>query len=265
MSFFDQVKPYFIENLHEELRGQLRPRFSFPLSKIDALALGHQNKAWRGNFPCPNPELIELVKYRIAESMNGKSCFIKVGAKAPTDSPDAVKNRGKAKNAQQAIYFLNTSEQKIPNEIHQAIHYNYDPWVHVFEWWNVPPASEFRVLVKGVDDEKLAVVGISQRNYLGNFPDIHKYHAGLLRGIAQYCHERILPYLPGECAVDVMTFITEDDQRLKLQLIDINPLIKSTDLCLFDPKYEIKESKEPNFDGTFRYIKDRKPVAVGVE
>lgn len=264
MSFFDQVKPYFIENWHDELNRQLWPHASFRLSQNDVNALGYACPAWKSNFSPTNPELIEFIKNNIHFNM-APSSFIKVGAKAPTDCPEALKNRGKAKNAQQALFYITRSEQKIPNELHLALSNQYDPWVHVFEWKNVPPGSEFRVFVKGVEDEKLSVVGISQRNYLGNFPDIHKYHAGLLRGIAQYCHERILPYLPGECAVDVMTFITEDDQRLKLQLIDINPLIKSTDLCLFDPKYEIKESKEPNFDGTFRYIKDRKPVAVGVE
>lgn len=117
--------------------------------------------------------------------------------------------------------------------------------LHLRQWQTIPPSSEFRVFVKDG-----AVLGVSQYHWRESFSELLRNASGYA-DLLQTLLLQVLPVLHlDECVIDICA------HPEAAFVIEINPLIKQTDFCLFG------RNGGDDFDGSMRLFDGRDVVSV---
>jgi D123 len=109
-------------------------------------------------------------------------------------------------------------------------------------WQDIPPWAEFRAFVRG-----RRIIGVSQYPTHTFHPEIPSQAAELQQAIVQLFHE-IMHLLPlDDVIVEICAAPTP--KGLKMQVVELNPLLPVSDAGLFT------WARGGDFDGSFRYLR----------
>lgn len=238
-SYWDWVKPTYIENWAAGLYNLSIPSIDLPITLQDAEGIA--DVAW-GNKP-KNPDAIDVICSRLDEAIakmpNG--AFVRLGSRSPKDAGKSLH----VTNADQAMTLFVNSE-RVFDDLILAIGNKYTPHIWVRQWIDIPKDAEFRCFMK---NRKL--VGISQYYYFdGAFKNIIDNSEQI-----QWAIQQFFSVFSAACHLDSVVFdvylknkVHGNEVTWDVRLLEINPFFELTDPCLFT------WSKPKEFNGDFRYI-----------
>ena len=245
-SYIERVKPTYIENWPAELCRLSIAQVPVKLTVEDAKAVGSNITELCTCFPPPLGQDISHIVEKVDEAVSKfpRGAFIRLGSRSPKDSWNGHENGFCVKTGKEAMRLLLDCSERIMEDLLLAIKENYEPYIWLRQWIDIPVWSEFRCFMR---DRKL--VGISQYDYTKHYPEIHKYKDSILWGI-----ERFFPVFRESCHLDDVVFdifvkIRKRDNTFEteVKLLEINPFFEMTDSSLFDWR------DAGDFDGSFRY------------
>lgn len=247
-SYFDRVKPTYIEAWPQALCSLSLAQVDIPLSVEDAIALGTNILELYELFPKPWHRDISGIRDRVADAVHkfSKGAFIRLGSRSPKD---AWTSGRRCSTGSRALEILLGGSERIQEDLQLAIENHYEPHIFVREWVDLEPWQEFRCFMKG---RQLA--GISQYHYLdGPIKEILENKASIDWAIGQFFSSQFKNACHLDDVVfDVIVNMREvgEDRMWTVKLLEINPFFELTDPCLFDWR------NGGNFDGSFKICVD---------
>jgi hypothetical protein len=254
------VRPTYIENWPAELHDLSIRSKGIRLTTEDARALGSNIIDFGELFGQRKPidDLVERINGFIWKYFKD-GAFVKLGSRSPKDRLYTVWGEGssvRVTDGKEAVRLLCAGSERISDDLLLAINENYEPYIWLREWKEIPPWAEFRCFVRNRE-----LIGISQYNYLKGryFQEIEEYKEGIEKSIRVFYKDALEPILRLDSVIfDV--FLAEEMSRLVTYLIELNPFFTLTDPCLFNWSDESLDSLFSNangdFDGGFRYNKN---------
>lgn len=123
-------------------------------------------------------------------------------------------------------------------------------FLHLREFHTFPAWAEFRLFVQGK-----ALAGASQYLYAQTFPEIDRERGRIADALGAFMQRFSQATHEPDVVADV--FVEPTDDGFAARLIELNPLVRSADRCLY--------AGAGAFDGALRYRRaDGEVVAVGV-
>lgn len=254
MSYWEIVRPTYIENWPNALHSLSFASIDVPLTRDEAIAIGANmydwGEAFQERYPRPTVEYDTTdIRRRVSEAVDNlpNGAFIRLGSRSPKDSWDGHRIGFKTEHGDDPLRFILDASERMYEDILLALQNDYAPHIFVRSWQDIPKWAEFRCFMR---DRKL--VGISQYNYLDNeqFEEIKQY-AGTIEWVLgnffvpfkQACHLDDVVF-----DVFLKTWTNRDKSRMwEVRLLEINPAFEYTDPCLFS------WARGGDFDGSFRY------------
>jgi len=246
MDYFNLVKPTFIENWPKELCSLSLGQIGVKLSVKEAEALA-SNIIELGEYFSERKDISSIYEKLKKEVIKfPKGCFVRLGSRSPKDS--LYDSPLKCFTENDVIQRLTGCSERILDDLSMAINNNYEPYIFLREWKEIPEWAEFRCFMK---DRKL--IGISQYNYLKG-----KVYSEIIENkdiIIKYIND-FFEYFKQTSHLDNVIFDVYFEKRVKdninyweIKLLEINPFFELTDPCLFDWR------KPENFKGQFLFNK----------
>lgn len=264
-SYFDQVKPTYIENWPAGLLNHSVATVHFPLApaQVDgliALSLSIESDIMpKAKDYEAVDNLVQTIDKYISQFPNG--AFIRLGSRSPKDSYTGYREGFRCLSGKHAIELLRDSE-RISDDLHLARGNGYTPHMVVREWLDIEPWQEFRCFYRG---RKL--VGISQYNYLKNvaYPEIAEL-ADAIEWAIRKKSEIVASLLPADnVIVDYVYRVRQrgNERISEVILLECNPFMVYTDPCLFNwsrddfAEFEFKYLNFPMARGASRQVKTK--------
>jgi hypothetical protein len=163
----------------------------------------------------------------------GGRAFVRLGSRSPKDS---LCKRLPCCNTRDFFDMLFFSK-RILDDVHWAFLHDYCVSVFVRPWLDIQRWQEFRCIIKG---KKL--YGISQYHSQDKqyFNEIYVEYTKIVSCIDVFVKNNILPHsIHDDYTCDILY------QQGIVSIIDYNPLLRMTGLCLFEPHFQ--ELKSPEF------------------
>lgn len=244
MSYFEAVKPTYIENWPDELCRLSIAQVDVPLDLETARNLGSNMHEYGDSFGIPTADIrdLEFKLATIVENKFPKGAFIRLGSRSPKDA--CFDGDMHISTGDNPLKFLIGPSERICDDLHLALKNEYPPHIFVRQWCNIPQWAEFRCFMK---NKKL--VGISQYHYFdGAFAEISKDPKWIVWVINQFVPMFTAAIHLDDVVFDVFFKITEqsNQRQTEVKLLEINPFMEMTDPCLFDWRSD--------FDRTFRFL-----------
>lgn len=265
--FFEKSKPTYIENWPKELCSLSIPQVGLKLTRDQAERLGknlvefgaifYPDEKWPEEGPPQIADIVTDLETIVQRDMAGAApFFVRLGSRSPKD---AFTTSPKVNDASQAIERLCDMSERVFEDLSLALHEEYDPYIWMRQWVNLPSWSEFRCFQR---DREL--IGISEYDYLGpGHPEIVENAGAIEWAIRAFWSEYFLPAchlddvifdvyvkrLPGMSTRDIRPDTGQPSYQTfqwEIKLLEINPFFNFTDPCLFD-------WREDGFDGEFRF------------
>ncbi len=266
MTYFETVKPTYIENWPAALHGLSIVSKDIPLTILEANILGSTITEWGETFGYPYKRalrMIEPVRERVRnvlENFPGECGFIRLGSRSPKDSWLGHKHGFKVKaNDENQLRFIQDCSERMYEDLTLAIRENYPPTLFVRQWIDLAKWQEWRCFMRG---RKL--VGISQGNYLdGRIAECVEH-----KDSVRWAIEQFFPRFREACHLDDVVFdvfvmrkeyVPADKIKTvtwEVKLLEINPFFEFTDPCLFSWQ------KGGDFDGSIRVKATVKPEST---
>ena len=260
--YWNTVRPTYIENWPAELRKLSMKSIDIPLSIDEANMLGVNMIELNEIFIDSKIEVprkatfrnvISKLKDAFQDMPNG--AFVKLGSRSPKDRLYYRDIGNPCKNADDALKILLGCSERICDDLYLAVTKEYCPHIWIREWVNIPKWAEFRCFVY-----KNKLLGISQYFYDEYFPEIINNDEWIKALIKKFYSD----YFKSACHLDTVIFDVYLEQlriveEFKVNLIEINPFIESTDFCLHNDCRKEGVMSPPDFskfDGGFRYVKE---------
>lgn len=255
-SYFDLVKPSYIESWPDALCRLSIAQVDVPLTVEDAIALGTNMVELYETFPEPWERDISGIRTRVANAVHKfpRGAFIRLGSRSPKDSFFGFQSGFHCSTGKHAMNVLLSASERVQQDLQLAIDNRYSPHIFVREWVDLEPWQEFRCFMK---DRNL--VGISQYQYLhGPMKEIRENHAPIEWAIRTFFEKQFrdashLDSVVFDVFVNVRTLQEKNQMGVRawsVKLLEINPFFEMTDPCLFDWR------NGGNFDGSFRLCLD---------
>lgn len=238
------ILPTFLENWPVELRALTVHQAGFPIEPAD---LGTNQTELYETWPMTRRSLqtirASLNTYipRVMAQAKCEGVFVRLGSRSPKDSyyEDGEKKWWQGpwplQSTDEALGLLLCTSERINDDLHQAVAWDYSPWLWVREWVDLQPWQEFRCFVR--DGQ---VTGISQYDYMKrqHYPQLQRDKTLYANAITLFLNKRVLPSLHIPNAV-VDVYVTVEGMRsgrgrkASARLLEINPYFELTDPCLF--------------------------------
>lgn len=231
--YLELVKPTYIENWPKELCSLSIGQVGIKLSLKEAEILCSNNLELNECFDFPKfqnaDEIIKKIDQEIIKFPKG--AFVRLGSRSPKDC--LYPSKDKCFTGKDAFQRLTACSERISDDLSLAINNEYEPYIWLREWKEIPEWAEFRCFMK---DRKL--IGISQYNYLQNkiYPEIEQYKATILSLISGFFdHFKKVSYLNNVIFdIFIQLKIIDNLYYWEIKLLEINPFFELTDPCLFD-------------------------------
>lgn len=234
MSYFETVKPTYIENWPAEMAELSIPQTSIKLSVDDARNVG-SNIADLGVMFAAKPADIRPLEYHAAQILENnypKGAYVRLGSRGPKD----IGNNLKVTVNDNPFRYLLSASERIADDLYLAIQNEYSPHLFIRKWQDIEPWAEFRCFMR---NRKLE--GVSQYHYFdGSYKEICDNHRNIAATISRFFDKFSTISHLDDVVCDV--FLKNEEVRL----LDLNPYTNITDPCLFE--------WAASFDRTFRYI-----------
>lgn len=231
MNYFELVKPTYIENWPKELYSLSIGQVGIKLSIKEAEILCSNNLELNECFNFErfqNPdEIIKILDSGIIKFPNG--AFVRLGSRSPKDC--LYPSKEKCFNGKDAFKRLTACSERISEDLSLAINNNYEPYIWLREWQEIPEWAEFRCFMI---DKKLA--GISQYNYFKTYPELQMFSSTIKWYIEMFYRLFVKAIHLDNVVFDVFIKIKLDHKERvgQIKLLEINPFFELTDPCLFN-------------------------------
>lgn len=246
-NYFELVKPTYIENWPKEMCSLSLAQIGIKLSLKEAEILCSNNIELNDCFDFPKYQDMSILREKIDKEIIKfpKGVFVRLGSRSAKDA--LYPHKKKIFTGKEALTNLTACSERINDDLSLAIQYNYESYIWLREWKNIPEWAEFRCFMK---DRKL--VGISQYNYLKNakYPEIIKNKEVIVATIKWW----FTNFFKEKSHLDTVIFdvylkkISQGHYSVwECKLLEINPFFELTDPCLFDWR------KPEEFKGQFLY------------
>lgn len=254
-TYFDRVAPTYLEFWPKELCSLSIAQVSIRLDLNDMLRLGCANGEWgevfRGDFGDSVGDLSKIeAKLDEAISKFPNGAFVRLGSRSPKDSWVGCREGFKVTSGKEALRRLTDSSERVHDDLSLALANEYEAFLFVRQWMDIPPESEFRCFMKG---RKL--VGVSQYQYRDVFPWVKENKEGIHFAIEEFFHDFKKASHLDDVVFDVFVKLRRrgNESEYEVKLLEINPFFEMTDPCLFDWR------NGGDFDGSFRTKGQEKP------
>lgn len=174
-----------------------------------------------------------------------KGAFIRLGSRSPKDSYLFFKNP-RVLNGTEAIKMLTGSSERIYDDLMLAIMNEYEPYIFVREWIDIPKWCEFRCFMKG---RKLQ--GVSQYYYHDYYEEIKNNHSIIQSLIFKFFKKFEESCHLDDVIFDVFLELDKEIESSEVKLLEINPYSNTlTDPCLYD------WDEDEMFKISFKYLEN---------
>jgi len=256
-SYWDIVRPTYIENWPPELCRLSIAQVDVPLTLAEAEAIGASMCELYEMFPKPHMRDLTGIRKRVDEAVKKfpRGAFIRLGSRSPKDSAIAMHRSFRCRNGKEALEVILGVSERMMEDLLLALEMKYPPHVFLREWIDIPKWCEFRCFMR---DREL--VGVSQYHYFEWCPQAGKNRDGIRWAIDQF-----FPSFKEASHLDTVIFdvvvkhhgYIHPHERVRVsewsvKLLEINPFFEHTDPCLFDWRHG------GDFDRTFRYLDEGK-------
>jgi hypothetical protein len=236
-SYRDSITSYYIENLPESLQKTFVPHERIPLSP-------GMMRAFSFKLGIPGverdretgPEHIALAS-RIQAGLDAVECkaFIRLGSRSPKDALWKQLPCAKARDALDMLSF----SKRIFDDVHWACLYDYPVSLFIRPWLNIREWQEFRCIIKNGNLYGISQYRVEERPF---YQEIQSAHREIANAICDFVTLHVLPH--AEHADYVCDVLYEKDA---VRIVDYNPLVSSTGLSFFDPRFPVPRSPEFRF------------------
>ncbi len=232
MTYFETVKPTFLENWP---KGMMNLSFSSVPTKLslkEARALGAEIVEWGETFGPRGMLAVDGIKDRLGKAMaffpNG--AFVRLGSRSPKVSWNGHREGFKCRTAADAIALLTDCSERMHGDLQLALHEKYQPTIWLREWHD-DLGYEIRCFVKG-----RRLVAASQYEYKCIADDLYEHRRSIIEAIVRYVEQDFLPVCHLEDVIVDLAVRRKVHDKHGVVLIEINPYFEHTDPCLFDWK-----------------------------
>lgn len=235
------VRETFIEHWRQDLRDLSLPGVSIELSLADTVTLGMASSWFRQNCVSPlvpgwTKQVQTELAARVATFPNGIMPRIGFCSWKGTQAAHLPSH-----SVRGVMYTITQDHTRVGRAIAAYINSGQPVVLHLREWLDIPPESEFRIFIKNK-----RIIGVSQYNWRVRFPDMAT-HIGHVATAIGALAEPLMDALHVDSTVaDV--YVYKKDEQLKATLIELNPFLPRTDACLFD------WNTPAGFDGSIRFV-----------
>lgn len=249
-SYFNKVRPTYIENWPIDLYELSIPQAGFSIDKNEALALGSHIPSFKNRFGCDRLPIASIVS-RLDEQLKQfhTGAFIRLGSRSGKDSIYARNHGLKVNTIDEAVKMITSQSERIAFDLQVAIQHNYSPYIFTRKWIDIPKWAEFRCFMRNRQ-----LIGISQYDCksLGHCPEI-LINATKIKFAIQVFFRKFRNIIHLDDVVfDV--FINDCDFTINVKLLELNPFFVKTDACLFS------WDDEDDFDESFRFFGTEKEM-----
>ena len=245
---WEETEKLNIEHWSKELLDMSFPTLWVELEKNEAQVLiymyfmmnGEDGELSENDFNFSKGELEDKIKLTMEYEIEDIPFFVKLESRSPKDSGYVYKNGHKYLTFKDILNSLKDSE-RIYEEIAAAMHYDKKPKLYLRRWEIIPTNNEFRLFV--VNSRLLAISQYFYKNIHKNDNSVEEIH----HKIGEFWNKN-RKYFPKNVVTDIFLDVWDSHVRL----IEINPLCKITDPCLFSWK-EIEDMANDKGQTVFRY------------
>lgn len=246
MTFPAYIESTFIENWSAELLALSMRTETVAMTPDDVVALGSFSPAFRKEMGLN--EVFDLSENLVATLQQALSLFPsgvmpRLGycswkASMLVNSP--------VRTLKELLAVITRPDNRIARVLVNAAAHRNGLSLHLREWMEMPPESEFRVFI-----ERGKVSGVSQYFWQDTFDFKENLHSIRLR--LKDVIGDILPVLHMDSVIaDIHVRSDGSDRAL---LIELNPFVDTADLCLFQAR---------DFDGRLRFTDRGRVMAVAI-
>lgn len=236
-SYLGSITGYYLENLPDALLASFVPQEKYSLRpdmmRAFSARLGIPGAARDGET---GTMLIALAS-QIQAGLDavGRKAFIRLGSRSPKDSLYKALPCGRARDVFDMFFF----SKRVLDDTHWACLHNYSvslfirPWIKIMEW------QEFRCIIK-----KRQVCGISQYYIEGRpfYEEINNAPHNIANDLHEFLKIAVLPHSThANYVCDVLY------QKGEVRILDYNPLVSTTGLGFFAPRFPCSTSPEFRF------------------
>lgn len=233
----------WIENWPPGLSNLSYPQIGIQLGINEVHSLGRRNGVHSHCFDPTVGDDLQSLELRLDKAMFHfpQGVFVRLGSRSPKDTLEGMLTSGKAFDGQQAIRLLTCGSARIAYDLRAAIKANYNPWIFVRQWADIPPDMEFRCFM-----QQRQLIGVSQYFHKAYFP---RLNLEPIRETIRQLLQGFFPVLSKHCPLADVVFDVEIslNHPPEIKLIEINPFNELTDSCLFS-------WKKFDFDGGIRIM-----------
>jgi hypothetical protein len=258
LSYFERVRPFYIENWPERLYQRTVPQANLVLSVPELQALVDSQYASMGDDAasdrCCLPEhhaIIGALVLKLDEMVRKfpGGAFVRLGSRSPKDGFHGI-DGGSAKvtDGSSAVLRLGFGEsERMTDDLQLALIQRYAANVWVRAWKDIEPLQEWRCFRR-----ERKWVGVSQYHYRDSFP-ANQDMRSICWAIESYLG-MIGPDLGAALPDAVVDLVVRrlttraSGGAYEVYLLEINPMFEMTDPCLFSWK------DGGDFDDTMRYM-----------
>lgn len=242
MRHFPGIRATCIEQWIQDLVAASVPTWVHPLSAAERDLLVDEH--WRrvterpGHEPEEFEAIVEALEKDILEAQevsNVGAAFVRLGSRAPLDSPLLLEGSLQVDAGAEALEVLLQSE-RVFDDLCLMQECGYVPSIVVRPWLDLPPGTELRAFIR-----RRELVGLSQRQVDAVQPELVARAPELEEAVRRRCAE-LAPRWPLDDLV--ADFVIEDEAAM---LTDLHPLLDWTDAGLFSWEQPFERYK-------FRYL-----------
>lgn len=247
-NYSELVKSTYIENWPKELCSLSVVQVGIILSRKEMEIICSNMLELNDCFNFPKWQSMKSLEDRIDKEICKfpKGAFVRLGSRSAKDC--LYESNPLVYTGKEALKRLCACSERIYEDLSMALNYNYNAYIWLREWQEIPEWAEFRCFMK---DRKL--VGISQYNYLNGviYSEIAENKESLIHLILGFFDNFKKVSHLDNVIFDVFVKLRKigNQNHWEIKLLEINPYFELTDPCLFDWR------RPEDFNGEFRYNK----------
>ena len=242
LGLHEKWRTTFIESWPDEVVALGFPMEQVTLSEQDRLAIGGRTQGFRELFKLD--EILDFtndfrraVDEKIAVFPSG--AHVRLGG-CSFKKPGHYQKKAAFSSGELAPYILQQNP-RVAGLLASSLHSKFDVGLFVRPWHDIPQWAEFRLFMKA-----RASIGASQYFHTALFPEIEENARAIAATLVDFADEFLTVSHLDDAIVDV--FVEQDTKGdWRAVLLDINPLIRRSDACLF------RWENEGDFDSGLRF------------
>lgn len=242
----------FMESWPDEVVALGLPMEQVTLSEQDRLAIGGRTEAFRELFKLDEmPEFTSDFRAAVDEKIAvfPSGAHVRLGG-CSFKRPGRYQNKAVFSSQELAPYILQENP-RVAGLLASSLQSKFDVGLFVRPWYEIPRWAEFRLFMKA-----RSFVGASQYFHTALFPEIEANARPIAATLVDFADEFLTVSHLDDAIVDV--FVEEGQGgSWRAVLLDINPLIRRSDACLF------RWENDGDFDNGLRFRgRDRRVLSM---